>query len=107
MMWRLIPKRRSITVRRSLSEKNIVISNATQRDQVTTVLGGLEVFVMIVGYIAFIRGWLVLKNFADGQQGATLAQGLTFLIGGAVAINLGEFVNAITNTVGVNTISFG
>ncbi len=84
-----------------------VISNATQRDQVTTVLGGLEVFVMLVGYIAFIRGWLVLKNFADGQQGATLAQGLTFLVGGAVAINLGELVNAITNTVGVNTISFG
>jgi intracellular multiplication protein IcmC len=84
-----------------------VISNAADRDRVTTVLGGLEVFVMIVGYIAFLRGWIVLKNFADGQQGATLAQGLTFLVGGAVAINLGELVNAVTNTVGVAGLSFG
>lgn len=84
-----------------------VINNTADADRVAYVLGGLEVFVMIVGYIAFLRGWFVLKNFADGQQGATLAQGLTFLFGGAVAINLGEFVNAVTNTVGVTGLTFG
>lgn len=83
-----------------------VINNTADADRIATVLSGLEVFVILVGYIAFIRGWFVLKNFADGQQGATLAQGLTFLFGGAVAINLGELVNAVTNTVGVNGISF-
>ena len=86
---------------------NTVINNTADADRVAYVLGGLEVFVMIVGYIAFLRGWFVLKNFADGQQGATLAQGLTFLFGGAVAINLGEFVNAVTNTVGVTGLTFG
>lgn len=83
-----------------------VMSNATQRAQVETVLSGLEVFVMLVGYIAFIRGWFVLKSFADGQQGATLAQGLTFLFGGAIAINVGELINAVSQTVGVNAITF-
>lgn len=83
-----------------------VINNTTDALRVATVLGGLEVFVMLVGYVAFLRGWFVLKNFADGQQGATLAQGLTFLFGGAIAINLGELVNAVTTTVGVNGISF-
>jgi len=83
-----------------------VINNTADANRVAYVLEGLEIFVMIVGYIAFIRGWFVLKNFADGQQGATLAQGLTFLFGGAVAINLGEFVNAVTNTVGVTGLTF-
>lgn len=83
-----------------------VISNAADAQRIETVLGALEIFVMIVGYIAFIRGWFVMKNFADGQQGATLAQGLTFLIGGAIAINLGELVNAVQTTVGVTGLTF-
>jgi hypothetical protein len=84
-----------------------VINNAQDRDRIEKVLEGVEVFVMIVGYIAFIRGWFVLKNFADGgQQNATLAQGLTFLFGGALAINLGELVNALQVTVGVSSLTF-
>jgi hypothetical protein len=83
-----------------------VIVNATDRARVEKVLEGVEVFVMIVGYIAFIRGWFVLKNFADGQQGATLAQGLTFLFGGTLAINLGELINALQTTVGVGAMTF-
>jgi hypothetical protein len=83
-----------------------VITNATDRARIEKVLEGVEVFVMLVGYIAFIRGWFVLKNFADGQQGATLAQGLTFLFGGVFAINLGELINALQTTVGVGAMTF-
>lgn len=83
-----------------------IITNATDKARIEKVLEGVEVFVMIVGYIAFIRGWFVLKNFADGQQGATMAQGLTFLFGGTVAINLGELINALQNTVGVGALTF-
>jgi hypothetical protein len=83
-----------------------VLTNATDRMRIEKVLEGVEVFVMIVGYIAFIRGWFVLKNFADGQQGATMAQGLTFLFGGTLAINLGELINAIQNTVGTGALTF-
>lgn len=85
-----------------------VIQNATDRGRIEKVLEGVEVFVMIVGYIAFIRGWFVLKNFADGGQGptASLSGGLTFLFGGALAINLGELVNALQTTVGVSSLTF-
>jgi hypothetical protein len=85
-----------------------VIANATDRGRIEKVLEGVEVFVMIVGYIAFIRGWFVLKNFADGGQGptASLSGGLTFLFGGALAINLGELVNALQVTVGVSSLTF-
>jgi hypothetical protein len=83
-----------------------IIKDATDRQRIQVVIEAVMLFVMIVGYIAFIRGWFVLKAFADGQQGATVAQGLTFLLGGALAINLGELVNALQNTVGVTGLAF-
>jgi hypothetical protein len=75
-------------------------------DIVAPVIESLMIFIMIVGYIAFIRGWFVLKAFADGNQQSTLAQGLTFLIGGTLAINLGDFVNLLQKTVEVQGITF-
>jgi hypothetical protein len=75
-------------------------------DRVENVILALMYFVALVGFIAFVRGLFVLRSFADGQQGATLAQGLTFLFGGAVAINLGEFVNMLQKTINVSGISF-
>jgi len=83
-----------------------VISDSEDRERIQAVIEGVMAFVMLVGYIAFIRGWFVLKAFADGQQGATVAQGLTFLIGGSLAINLGELVNALQETVGIEGITF-
>lgn len=83
-----------------------VISDASDSARVSAVVEAVMAFVAIVGFIAFIRGWFVLRNFADGQQGATLAQGLTFLFGGALAINLGELVNVLQTTVGVSGITF-
>jgi hypothetical protein len=85
---------------------NDVINNVDDREKIEKVIEGLLVFVMLVGYIAFMRGWFVLKDFADGKQGATVAQGLTFLFAGTLAINLGELINALGNTVGINTLSF-
>lgn len=76
-------------------------------DQVAPVIEAVMAFIMVVGYIAFIRGWFALKAFADGGSNApSIAQGLTFLFGGALAINLGELVNVLANTVGVTAIQF-
>jgi hypothetical protein len=75
-------------------------------ERVQNVIQAVMYFVLIVGMIAFIRGWFVLRAFADGQQGATLAQGLTFLIGGTLAINLGDLVNLVQATIGVGGIAF-
>lgn len=74
--------------------------------KIETVIQAVMAFIMIVGFIAFIRGWFVLRAFADGNQGATMAQGLTFLFGGALAINLGPLINAVQETVGITGITF-
>ncbi len=77
--------------------------NAADIAKIEVVVQAVMMFVIIVGIIAFIRGWFVLRAFADGQQGATLAQGLTFILGGALAINLGPLINAIETTLGINS----
>ena len=94
------------TIATRASIANNVGMTTDEAARVQTVIEGVMAFVMIVGFIAFIRGWFVLKNFADGNQGATMAQGLTFLFGGALAINLGELVNALQETVGISGLTF-
>lgn len=86
-----------------------VISSDADRERIEMVIEALMAFVMMVGYIAFIRGWFVLKSFADGNQSATIAQGLTFLIGGTLAINLGDLINMLQKTLGITggALAFG
>ncbi len=79
-----------------------VISSSDDRVRISAVIESLMAFIMLVGYIAFIRGWFVLRGFADGVGNASITQALTFLIGGTLAINLGELVNVLQRTVGLN-----
>lgn len=85
---------------------NIQGLDANAVNTVAPVIESVMIFIMIVGLIAFVRGWFVLKAFADGSREASVAQGLTFLIGGALAVNLGQVVNAVSNTLGINSITF-
>ncbi len=57
-------------------------------------------FIQVVGFIAFIRGWLVVKNAVEGTGQATIAQGITHVIGGTMAINIGYMLKIFDNTFG-------
>lgn len=83
------------------AEISTSVVTAADGEKIERVLEALMLFITLVGYIAFMRGWFVLRAFADGQQGATMAQGLTFLFGGTLAINLGELINALQETLGI------
>lgn len=50
---------------------------------------GVLLFIRLLGYIAFIRGWLMINQYAnsDGRQ-AGLGKGVTHILGGAAAINV-------------------
>ncbi len=80
--------------------------SAAEQLRLQSTIEAMTLFVMLVGYVAFIRGWLVLKAYADGSQSATLAQGLTFLIGGTIAANIGTVVNVIQDTLGYTAFGF-
>lgn len=63
-------------------------------------------FVQIVGLIAFFRGWLIIKTAVEGGQ-ATIPQGATHIIGGAMAINIGDMLSIFNKTFGTDVINAG
>lgn len=48
---------------------------------------GVLTFIRMIGYIAFIRGWLMLNQSAQGKDGM-MSRALTHICGGVAAINI-------------------
>lgn len=59
-------------------------------------------FVQIVGYIAFIRGWLIIAGTAQGHGQHTVAKGLVHIFGGVLAINIIGTQQILWNTLGLS-----
>lgn len=75
-----------------------------EKDQWADFIGVCFTIVQLIGTIAFIRGLIILSHIGrmgGGQQGA-MAKGLTHIIGGILCINIYEFVQVITNTLGLS-----
>ncbi|MDR3450699.1 MAG: hypothetical protein P4M15_13320 [Alphaproteobacteria bacterium] len=70
----------------------------------TAVAAGLT-FVQVIGFIAFVRGWLIMKKVVEGGGGnVTLAQGITHIAGGAMAINIFMMLKIFDKTFGTGLI---
>jgi intracellular multiplication protein IcmC len=61
-------------------------------------------FVQVIGVIAFVRGWLILKKVVEGSGNVSLAQGLTHILGGVLAINIFQFLLIMDHTFGLNLL---
>ncbi len=62
-------------------------------------------FIQIIGGISFVRGWMILKKAVEGGGQATIPQGFTHIIGGAMAINIDIMLRTLDNTFGTGIIS--
>lgn len=62
-------------------------------------------FMQIIGFIAFLRGWFLCKRAVEGVGNATIGQGLTHIIGGALCMNLILFLRAAQATFNVNFLT--
>jgi hypothetical protein len=62
-------------------------------------------FVQVIGGISFLRGWLIVKTAVEGGGQATIPQGVTHIVGGAMAINIGAMLKIFDVTFGTNTIN--
>jgi hypothetical protein len=60
-------------------------------------LQGVFLFIRLVGYIAFIRGFLLLNQAGQGKDG-TVGRGLTHIFGGVAAINITITAKILANT---------
>ena len=57
-------------------------------------------FFQLVGMIAFIRGWIILKDACEGQSQKSVPQGLTHIIGGVLAVNIYRFLEVMDTSFG-------
>lgn len=77
---------------------------AVEEQHILAVISAVLAFVMILGWISFIRGFFIIRDIAEGNQQASLMSGMTHIFGGALAINLGPVLNAVQTTFGLDAI---
>lgn len=77
-------------------------------DHIHNVISSVLAFLMVIGWVSFIRGWFIVRDVAEGSQQASLMAGMTHIFGGALAVNLGPVLNAVQQTFGITAygISF-
>lgn len=66
---------------------------------VSSAITGVLLFVKLVGVVAAVRGFLVLKAVGEGGQ-ASMGSALTFILGGAAAVNIEATYSILKNSVG-------
>lgn len=62
----------------------------------------IVLFVQIVGVIAVIRGFMILRGISHGNSRDTASKGWTHILGGAFAANLVATALFLGNTFGIN-----
>jgi len=58
-------------------------------------------FVILIGLISFVRGLFIIRSVAEGNQQASMMAGVTHIVAGSVAVNLGPLINAVQTTLGI------
>jgi len=73
------------------------------------VISSVLQFMIVLGVVSFARGIFIVRGVAEGNGQASLMAGVTHLIGGALAVNLGPMMNAVQSTLNLTAygVSFG
>ena len=68
------------------------------------VLRAVGGFVQLLGFVSFIRGWMILVANATspGGGGASFGKGLTHIIGGLLLVNIYGVASVVWNTFGLS-----
>lgn len=76
--------------------------SADEIAHVQAVISAILKFMIVIGLVSFVRGIFIVRTVSEGGQ-ASLMSGITHLLGGALAINLGPVMNAVQATLGLTT----
>ncbi len=71
------------------------------------VISAVLQFLIVLGLISFVRGLFIMRDVAEGKGNASTMAGVTHLIGGALAVNMGPLLNAIQQTLGITAFGVG
>lgn len=69
--------------------------------EMTTAVKAIVLFIQIVGVIAVIRGFMILRSVAHGNSRDTVSKGMTHVLGGAFAANVVGAALMLGATVGM------
>lgn len=79
-----------------------IVQQLNAGTQFVTAIQAAILFFELIGMIAFVRGWMIIKKAAEGSGQATMAQGITHVFGGVLAMNLFGFLEVMDATFGTN-----
>lgn len=65
------------------------------------VIAAAVAFVALLGWISIVRGFFIVRGVAEGNSQASIMAGMTHLLGGALAVNLGPLMKAVQTTLGI------
>ncbi len=69
------------------------------KDQWAALFDTIVVYIQLIGFIAFIRGWLLIGESGNpGVQPGSISRGVVHVIGGILAINFVPFIQALQET---------
>lgn len=103
----------------SLFDQNVVTTkgelvykagmDSTEIAHVEAVIAAVIAFVALIGWISIVRGFFIVRGVAEGNSQASMMAGMTHLLGGALAVNLGPVISAVQTTLGITEwgIKFG
>lgn len=72
-----------------------------ERDAAHGTITAIIQFVIIVGLISFVRGIFIIRSVGEGSQQASIMSGVTHILAGTLAVNLGPLLNAVQATLGL------
>lgn len=75
--------------------------NSIEVDHLEAVISGVLGFLMLLGFVSFVRGWFIIRDVAEGNQQASMMAGITHIIGGGLAVNMGPLMQAVQETLGL------
>lgn len=73
----------------------------TEVGHVHAVISAVIQFMIILGVVSFVRGIFIIRGVSEGNSQASMMAGVTHIVGGALAVNLGPVINAVTTTLGL------
>jgi hypothetical protein len=65
------------------------------------VIGSVVEFMIMIGIISFVRGIFIIRGVAEGNNQSSIMAGMTHVVGGALAVNIGPLINAVQATLGM------
>lgn len=91
----------------STSVQNLLSYSGSKLPEQTAKMSKMLIMcIRLVGYAAFIKGWLIFKRIGDGNQGSdeAFSKAMIRLFFGVAAINIVETVNIVSSSVGFGNV---